>query len=103
MKHFTLSDNTVIKSTKQVAEHFALTHTKEKNAKADLELLKDAIKDNVTYDWYAYGITLKVDFKTKRFDKNAAIKMLREKGATEDEIDSLTVSGTTKRVELKSK
>ena len=64
MKHITLSDKTIVKSLKQVGKLFPAYHATEANAKKDLKLLKEAIKENTAYDWFSFNIDLKTD-KTK--------------------------------------
>ena len=99
MKHFTLSDDTVIKNTKQVAIEFVRIHAKHADLKKDLDKLKDEIKSHKTYAWAAHNIALSV-VPTKSFDKEKAIEMLIDKGATDAEIASLTREGTTQKVRI---
>lgn len=99
MKHFTLKNETIIRSKKQVAAEFVKVHADQAEAKADLDTLKDVIKSNRAFDWLAHGIKLSTQ-PTKYFDKEEAKKLLKKLGATEAEIADLTIKGKTARVEL---
>ncbi len=101
MKHITLSDKTIVKSLKQVGELFPAYHATEAKAKKDLKLLKEAIKENTAYDWFSFNIDLNLNSKTSYFDKDEAIRLLYELGATTKQVEDLTVKGTTKKVSLK--
>jgi len=101
MKHFKLSDKTIVKSLKQVGELFCTYHATEANAKKDLKLLKEAIKENTAYDWFRFNIDLNLNASTSSFDKKEAIRLLYELGATTKQVEALTVKGTTKKVSLK--
>ena len=99
MKHFTLSDNTVIKNTKQVAIEFVRIHAEHAALSEDLATLKTQIKANDGYAWAAHNIALSIS-KTNRFDQKAAKAMLKDKGATDAEIESLSIKGTTQKVSI---
>jgi len=101
MKHFELSDKTIVKSLKQVGELFLTYHEKEANSKNDVTLLKEAIKENTAYDWFSFNINLNPNASTSSFNKKEAIRLLYELGATTKQVEALTVKGTTKRVTLK--
>jgi len=101
MKHFELSDKTIVKSLKQVGELFPAYHATEAKAKNDLTLLKEAIKENTAYDWFSLNIDLDPNASTSSFNKKEAIRLLYELGATTKQVEALTVKGTTKRVTLK--
>jgi hypothetical protein len=101
MKHFELSDETTVKSLKQVGELFPTYHATEAKAIKDLKLLKKAIKENTAYDWFSLNIDLNPNSKTSYFDKDEAIRLLYELGATIKQVEALTVKGTTKKVSLK--
>ena len=99
MKHFTLNNGTTIRSEKQAAAEFHNVHAKHDETKSDLATLKSAIKDNDGFAWFRHGVALTVQ-KTSSFDKSGAIDLLRELGATDQQIAKLTKSGETKRVSL---
>mgnify|MGYP003667386483 FL=1 len=101
MKHFELSDETTVKSLKQVGELFPTYHAIDAKAKNDVKLLKEAIKENTAYDWFSLNINLNPNASTSSFDKKEAIRLLYELGATTKQVEALTVKGTTKKVSLK--
>lgn len=99
MKHFTLNNKTIIRSEKQAAAEFIKIHAKNDKIKEDLSTLKSVIKTNSAFDWAANGIKLSMQ-PTKSFDQKGAINLLITLGATEEEINNLTRTGKTQRVEL---
>ncbi len=99
MKHFTLNSGTIIRSEKQAAAEFHNIYAMHDETKSDLATLKTVIKENDAFAWFRHGIALTVQ-KTASFDKSAAISLLRDLGATEQQIAKLTKSGETKRVSL---
>jgi hypothetical protein len=100
MKHIILNNGTTIRSEGQAAAEFITVHADNEKTKSDLGILKTFIKDNAAFAWAIHGITLELKSGTSYFSQDAAKKLLREKGATEEEIDALTIKGTTKRVSL---
>ena len=91
MKHFTLNNGTTIRSEKQAAAEFHNVHAMHDETKSDLATLKTAIKDNDAFEWFRHGVALTAQ-KTSSFDKSAAIDLLRELGATDQQIAKLTKS-----------
>ena len=80
----------IFEGTKKMTKAIIKTFNETENA-MDLTFAKNAAKVYAPF------------FKAVK-DREIAFEMFKgEKGATEDEIDSLTVSGTTKCVEFNSK
>ena len=78
MKHFELSDKTIVKSLKQVGELFPAYHATKADAKKDLDLLKEAIKENTAYDWFSLNIKLKTDGTKTDINKENTIKIVTD-------------------------
>ena len=78
MKHFELSDKTMVKSLKQVGELFPDYHATEAKAIKDLKLLKEAIKENTAYDWFRLNINLKTDATSHSINTKNTIKTVTD-------------------------
>ena len=78
MKHFELSDETTVKSLKQVGELFPTYHKKEANSKKDVELLKGVVKQNAAYDWFGLNIKLKTDGTSHNINKENTINTVTD-------------------------
>ena len=78
MKHFELSDKTIVKSLKQVGELFPAYHAKEAKVTKDLKLLKKAIKENTAYDWFSLNINLKTDDTKTDINKENTINTVTD-------------------------
>ena len=98
MQHIKLSDDTILKSEKQVAAKFI----ELKPYAEDLKLLNKTIKPigNAAYDWARQGIALNENAKYSSFSKDRAIELMKEYGVPQDKIDSCTKRGTTAKVSL---
>jgi len=97
MKTLLLNNGTAITTVKECGKAFYTWHKKEAEAKANLSAIKKAIKENEAVAWFKYGISIDVKEPTN-FNKDKALALLDELGATEEEIASCYVKGSYKTV-----
>ena len=76
MKHIQMNGK-VLRSEQQLAVAFKSKHGAHATIKHDLDVMKDAIKENDLFDWLAQGIKLDKG-KTTIFRKDKALECLRE-------------------------
>ena len=97
MKHITLLNGAIIRNEKQAAAEFFTVHASHEVTKNDLATLKSVIKENDGFAWFKYGVSLTVK-TTERFNKDKAISLLSELGATEEQIIDCYVAISAKTV-----
>jgi hypothetical protein len=101
MKHIELKNKTILRSTHQAAQEFLKVHAANEATKSDLATIKEVIKshEDVAF-WAIQGIALNNASPVSKFNKSAALLLLKKLGATDADINGLTTKSATKRVSL---
>ncbi len=97
MKTILLTDETKITTIKECGKAFFTWHKKEADAKANLDAIKKAIKENDAVQWFKHGISIDVK-EPNNFNKDKALDLLDKLGATDEQIASCYVKGSYKTV-----
>ena len=97
MKTILLTDETKITTINECGKAFFTWHKKEADAKANLDAIKKAIKENDAVKWFKHGISIDVK-EPNNFNKDKALALLKKRGATDEEIASCYVKGSYKTV-----
>lgn len=98
MEHVTLNDKTVLRSPQQAGVKFLELH----NATADIKTCKGIIKDHSAIEWFKLGVSL-TEKPTTNFIKDDAIALLKELGATDEQIEGCYRKSTSQYVGVAGK
>ena len=85
MKHIQLSDGTILRSERQVAEQFLIVHKEHADKGDDLKAMKAFVKTN-PWEWAMHGLKVTPKKGDLRLDATKAKALFIELGATEDQI-----------------
>jgi hypothetical protein len=98
MQHVTLKDKTVLRSPQQAGVKFLELHS----ATADITTCKGIIKDHSAIEWFKLGVKLE-EKPTRSFSSEDAKALLKELGATDEQIEGCYRKSTSQYVSVAGK
>tara|TARA_R110000824_G_C14863398_1_gene641481 strand:+ start:272 stop:577 length:306 start_codon:yes stop_codon:yes gene_type:complete len=87
MQHIKLSDDTILRSEKQVAEKFLIVHKEHADKEKDLKTIKAFVRTNA-WDWAMHGIKVTAKKGRLAINEKQTLEVLLELGATSEQIAS---------------